>query len=217
MKTLFIALCGFSLAACSSTENSSKPVAARKIAVSHAGEVASGGESSLGREVGSHLLKRGTSAALGAAKLGWAGDLIDLAGIGKSSRSKKAGVSPAFRHQCLISGVDPVEITARALEMRLGKNNRFTLDSREPDATIHLTIVDADLKSADAMGLAAQPSLTVQARLVDRKGGVIWKKSATGAGGTHRWSEYGTRPGLFRADVSAAAETIAAGLLAELH
>ena len=217
MKTFIIALAGLSLAACSSTESSNKPLTARKIAVSHAREVASGGESSLGREVGSHLLKRGTSAALGAAKLGWAGDLIDLAGIGKSSRSKKPGVSAAFRHQCLISSVDPVEITARALEMRLGKNNRFTLDSRTPDATIHLTIVDADLKSADAMGLAAQPSFTVQARLVDRKGTVIWKKSATGAGGTHRWSEYGTQPGLFRADLSAAAETIAASLVAELR
>ena len=189
---------------------------ARKIAVSHAGEVGSGGDSSLGREVGNRLVKRGASAALGAAKLGWVGDLIDLAGIGKSARSKKAGASPAFRQQCLISSVDPVEITARSLERRLGRHSRFTLDSDAPDATIHLMIVDADLKSIDAMGLAAQPSLTVQARLVDRKGAVIWKKSATGAGGTHRWSEYGRQPGLFRADLSAAAETIATSLVAEL-
>lgn len=217
MKIFIIALAGLSLAACSSTESSSKPLTARKIAVSHAGEVASGGDSSLGREVGNHLLKRGTSAALGAAKLGWAGDLIDLAGIGKSSRSKKTGVSAAFRHQCLISSVDPVELTARALERHLGKHSGFTLNTRDPDATIQLKISEANLKSADAMGLAAQPSLTVQARLVDRKGAVIWERSATGSGGTHRWSEYGTQPGLFRADVAAAAETIAAGLLAELR
>lgn len=217
MKTFIIALAGISLAACSSTESSTKPVAARKIAVSHAGEVSSGGEHSLGREVGSHILRRGTSAALGAANLGWAGELIDLAGIGKSSRSKKAGVSAAFRHQCLISSVDPVELTARALERHLGKHTGFTLNTRDPDATIHLTISEADLKSADAMGLAAQPSLTVQARLVDRKGIVIWKKSATGAGGTHRWSEYGTKSALFRNDVSVAAETIAASLIGELH
>lgn len=180
-------------------------------------EPLSGGDSSLGREVGNHLLKRGTSAALGAAKLGWAGDLIDLAGVAKGSRPKKAGVSAAFRHQCLISTVDPTELTARALERRLVRQSKFTLDSHEPEATVHLAIVQADLKSTDSMGLTAQPSFTVQARLVDRKGAVIWKNSATGSGGTHRWSEYGAQPGLFRSEISAAADEIALALVSGLR
>ena len=108
--------------------------------------------------------------ALGAAELGWAGEVLDLAGVVRGSKEKMEGISPAFRQQCLLSEADPMAETSRAFERRLARGKVYTLDAVAPEATFRFTIVRADLEAVDAMGQSCRPSLTARATLVDRAG-----------------------------------------------
>ena len=217
MKLLLSALAMLALAACSSTDsNIGRTPMVHRVAVSRAGTIASDQGSSFGSEVGERVLKRGVSAALGAVRLGWAGELIDLAGGVRAPSKKKAGVSQSFRQQCMLGGTDPIAATAQALERRIRRDRIYTLDSQNPEATIVLTLVSADMQSVDSIGLSAQPSLTVRASLIDRKGTVLWQRVATGKGSPHAWHDYGERSSLFRTELAAAADAVAAGLSAQL-
>jgi hypothetical protein len=129
---------------------------------------------------------------------------------------KKAGVSQAFKQQCLLGGADPAVETATAFERRLVRGRVFTLDARAPEATFHFTIVRADMEAMDEMGRSCRPSLRVRATLVDRAGKALWQRQGAGVGRAHTWREYGGSARLFRAELASAADAVAAGLLTEL-
>lgn len=176
----------------------------------------SGDSSSLGSEIGTRVLKRGVSTALGFANLGWAGDVLDLTGVMDRPKKAKAGISQSFRQQCMLSGIDPTSVAAKALERGIRKGRVYTIDAHNPEATFVVTLVDADIKVVDAIGVSAQPTVKISARLVDAKGKTIWQRQGTGSGHAYSWREYGARPALFRAEIAAASDSAAAAIAAQL-
>lgn len=153
------------------------------------GKAGEGTGESTGRDVTQHVANRGTSMALGAAGLGWAGEVLALARVAKGPGKKTPGVTPAFRHQCLLGGADPVVETAKAFERRLARDRSYELGTGNPEATFGFTILQADMEPVDSLGQICRPALTVRATLVDRSGKTLWQRQSSGAGRAHTWPQ----------------------------
>ena len=200
----------------STPANRSKLANVRSVAVNYA-SVGGGRGNSTGGRVAGRVARHGAGYALG--QLGFVGGLIGLAvdvvDIATPSTGDTKISTPAL-NLLREAGTEPLALVAQQTEREIARRRTFALSNANPDAILNLELRRLQIDPVDSRGLNHRATLAVNARLVDRKGGTLWQKSAAATSARVRSArEYNEQPRLARADFDALAAVIARQLLAD--
>ena len=177
-----------------------------------------GASDSTGGRIAGRVARHGAGFALGQAGLGFVGGIIglavDVADIATPSSEPK--VSGSARRLLHVAGADPLSLVAQRTEQEISRRRLFALGKSNPDAVFNLELRQLKLDPVDARNLSYRATLAVTARLLDRKGAVLWSKDAAATSVRAQSSrEYSERPRLARDDFDGLAAVVSRQLLAD--
>ena len=215
LSLLLATAVGLGGCAAQTPSNRGKLAGVRSVAVNYSA-VSGGLADSTGGRVAGRVARHGAGFALG--QLGFVGGLIGLAVDVTDIVTPSAGekISGTALRLLRDSGTEPLALVARQTEREISRRRLFSLSGSNPDAVFNLELRRLQIDPVDSRALNYRASLAVTARLVDRKGGTLWRKDAAATSSRVRaWRDYSEQPRLVRADFDALAATVSHQLLAD--